>query len=200
MKKLLLIICKLFGIKHQPKPTKPRTLLTYKQVVQMLREYDNTRFEILVNNLGFEDTRINTFDFYEMKNYLNYMEEQAKEKNIKLKGISFIKGVYSEEITQNSDFVGYENLLYIPTALVGGKEKLVDVINSKKDKIITFKDKLADNGYEWKYDDSENYKVKQVSRKEKSTQVKPLMMNKNGDEELSGLANHSTIAPPYENL
>ncbi|WP_442267729.1 hypothetical protein ACSIGC_08700 [Tenacibaculum sp. ZS6-P6] len=197
MKKLLLIICKLFGIKHQPEPTKPKTLLTYKQVVHMLREYDNTRFEILVNNLGFEDTRVNTFDFAEMKNYLAYTEELAHKKGIKLKGISFVKGVYNEKNAKNGDFVGYENLLYLPTALVNGKEMLIDLESSSRDKIVTLKEKLSTLGYEWKYDNKNNFKLK-TDKTDNKQFLRSANENELGDDENESLiGNWGNTTPPY---
>ncbi len=176
-----------------PEPTKPETLLTYKKVVSMLKEYDNTRFEVLVNGLGFEDTRVNTFNFEELKNYMEYTQKLAKKKKIKLKGISFIKGVYSSESAHKDDFIGYENLMYMPTAMVNGKEVLVDLINSKVGKIVTFKEMLERYGYEWRYDNVNNYKMK---GKQKEVKIVKAMMKEH--DELSGTANVTNIAPPYE--
>ena len=98
MKKLLQAVAKLFNlvvltkeeykklIDGPPKvggePIKPTTLLNYSEVVTMLLEYDKTRFELLVNGLGFEDTRVNTFDFEEVKNYLAYTENLANKSGV----------------------------------------------------------------------------------------------------------------------
>lgn len=199
MKKLLRLICRwLCG--SQPEPTKPETLLTYKEVVMMLSDYDNTRLDILADALGFEDSRVNTFDFYELKNYLEYTENLAREKGIKLKGVSFVKGVYNKEMARDEELIGYENLMYIPTTMINGKEVLVDVINSKKEEIVTFKEKLREFGYEWRYDNKKNYKFKNSKKQEKQEFKKQFMMmnDDNGSDTLSGASNHSTIAPPYE--
>ncbi len=181
-----------------PKPHKPETLLTYHEVVDMLRHYDETRREQLIGALGFEDTRVNTFDFYELKNYLTYVEKEAKEKGIKLKGISFIKGVYSEKTTHKSDFVDYENLMYMPTTVIKGEQVLVDVINSSKEKTVTFRQMLEKNGYEWRYSLKENFNLKVSHKKEKKILKSTLMQKNGGDELLSGTANVTNLAPPYE--
>ena len=166
----------------------------------MLREYDNTRFEILVNNLGFEDTRVNTFDFAEMKNYLAYTEELAHKKGIKLKGISFVKGVYNEKNAKNGDFVGYENLLYLPTVLINGKEMLIDLESSSRDKIVTLKEKLSTLGYEWKYDNKNNFKLKTSDRKQTKQEIEKQFMMMNDDDgsedTLSGISNFGELRPP----
>ncbi|TCP25029.1 hypothetical protein EV195_10460 [Tenacibaculum skagerrakense] len=198
MKTLLRKLCKLFGVNtiDTPDTTKPKTLLTYKEIVTMLHEYDRTRFELLVNGLGFEDTRINTFDFYELKNYMNYMEKEAKEKGIKLKGISFIKGVYSEENAPKDEFINYENLLYTPTAIVNGEEVEIDVLNSTKDNIVTLRSKLKEYNYEWRYDNKENFKLKSSKKEEVKTSFKAIMMRDGFTEEESGLGNKTHLSPP----
>lgn len=211
MKNFLQLILRPFGFKIltlkeydrlisiQPKdPERPKTLLTYKEVVHMLRKYDDTRIEYHINTLGFEDTRVNTFDFFEMKNYLTYVEKLAKEKGIRLKGISFIKGVYSEEIARNDDFIGYENLLYLPTAIVNGEEILIDVINSSANNISSFKDQLKRYDYEWRYDNAKNFKVISKFSQEKQIIKSLLVEDENGNEiEISGAANMGTYTPPY---
>ncbi|SNR14310.1 hypothetical protein [Tenacibaculum jejuense] len=210
MKKLLQAILGIFGYKVLTKeeydalqpvkpihPTHPSTLLTYKEVVTMLRAYDETRLDQFIGVLGFEDTRINTFEFAELKNYMNYVEKLAKEKGIKLKGISFIKGVYKENV-KNDKFIDYENLLYTPTAIINGKETLIDVVNSSKDKLATFKDMLAKYHYEWRYDNKENYKLKtEKDKKIKDTnEIQSRISNDGSDDTLSGISNFGELRPP----
>ncbi len=197
MKKLFRFICKIFCPNDlKADVSKPKTLLTYWEIVSMLHEYDKTRFEILVNGLGFEDTRINTFDFYELKNYLAYMEEEAKKKNIQLKGVSFIKGVYTEENAPKPEYVNYENLLYTPTTIINGQEVEIDVLSSTKDNIVTLKSKLEKFNYEWRYDNKENFKLKSSKKLEKKA-LKSIMMNDDGfSDEESGLANKTHLSPP----
>lgn len=192
MRKILQSILGLICPKPQ-EPSKPKTLLTYKEIVLMLSEYDETRLKILTNELGFEDTRVNTFGFQELKNYLDYVEKIANKKGIQLKGISFIKGVYNKENTDIDKYEGYENLLYTPTAIVDGVEVAIDVLKSKKGKIVTLKEVLEHNGYEWRYD----------SRKKKETQkheTKTMMMRTEItlEDSESGVGNKTKIAPPHD--
>jgi len=219
MKKILQAILGIFGFKVLTKkeyqalipikpidPTKPETLLTYDEVVDMLQNYDETRLKPLIDILGFEDTRINTFDFEEIKKYITFMEHEAKEKEIRLKGISFIKGVYSDKVSRNQDFVEYENLFYVPTAMVDGKEELIDVINSKKGELITFKRMLAEFGYEWRYDNIKNFKLKanlqleqlQKTEKGEPKAFKSMAMMRGGELKLSSAGNYSHLAPPHD--
>ncbi|TCI93517.1 hypothetical protein [Tenacibaculum sp. M341] len=189
----------------KPKPTKPETLLTYRTVVNMLETYDEERLDsvgrskFISRGLKFEDTRINTFDFDQLQNYMLYCQKLAKEKDIKLKGISFVKSVYSKENTRKEDFIGYESLIYIPTAIVNGQETHVDLIHSTRDQIVTFKEMLEKYGYEWRYDNKENFvlittKLKDI-KQEKLQEVKAMM--RSGDE-LSIAGNKSNLAPPHD--
>ena len=199
MKKLFRFICKIFCSGNVgPDPSKPKRLLTYKQIATMLHEYDRTRFELLVNGLGFEDTRINTFDFYELKNYMEYMEIEAKKRNISLKGISFIKGVYNEENAPKDIAKGYENLLYIPTTMVNGKEVEIDVLKSSKGSVVTLKEILENYNYDWRYDNKENYKNKSSITEDKDIH-KSVAMRGDGlsGEEESSVGNFGGIRPPY---
>ncbi|CAL2088029.1 conserved hypothetical protein [Tenacibaculum sp. 190524A05c] len=196
MKKLFRFICKIFCSGNVgPDPSKPKTLLSYRDIVTMLHEYDNSRFELLVNGLGFEDTRVNTLDFYELKNYLAFMEREAKKRNISLKGISFIKGVYTEENSPKPEFINYENLLYTPTTIIEGKEVEIDVLNSTRESVVTLKSKLQEYNYEWRYDDKKNYKLKS-SKKAEDKIMKTIMRNDGFSDEESGLANKTHLSPP----
>ncbi len=195
--------------KHVPKseaggvvgiqPTLPEALLTYDQIVTMLKGYDNERLEQLKGVLGFEDTRMVTFDFAEMKNYLTYVEQLAQEKDIQLKGISFIKGVYGNNI-HNSDFIGYENLIYTPTTLIKGEEVLVDVVNSKRGNIVKFIDMLKEHGYEWRYNSVENFKLQGSLPRDKNQEqnvAAKMITNSSRSSHGSGSGNLGTYTPPY---
>ncbi|WP_075344016.1 hypothetical protein [Tenacibaculum agarivorans] len=215
MKKILQAILGIFGFKVLTKkeykallPAKPidpaelETLLTYEEVVDMLQNYDETRLKPLIDILGFEDSRITTFDFRELKKYMAFMEHQAEEKGIRLKGISFIKGVYSGKVSKNENFIEYENLFYVPTTMVNNEEVLVDVINSKKGELVTFKRMLAEFGYEWRYDNIKNFKLKanlqieQLQKVESQVLKSMVMMRESEQLKLSSAGNMGTIAPP----
>ncbi len=193
----------------KPKPTKPETLLTYRTVVNMLETYDEERLDsvgrskFISRGLKFEDTRISTFDFDQLQNYMLYCQKLAKEKRIKLKGISFIKAVYSKENINKEDFFGYENLIYVPTALVNGREAHIDLIHSTRERVVTFQEMLEKYGYEWRYDKRKNFvtiKSKfegQVEIKQKQQEKQEIRALRGGDE-LSIAGNLGTFCPPYE--
>jgi len=215
MKGLLQAIGKLFGLvvlskeeyhELSDEPTsasevyEPKTLLTYPQVIAMLQEYDDTRliFEdnIMMQPLKFEDTRMNTLNFMELKNYILYSEKLAASKGITLEGISFIKGVYTknEDAFHNEEYLGYEGLMYTPTVKLNGEEVPVDLKYSTEGNIVTFKTALARNGYEWRYDKNTTEKTNTNKAVVEEVQFRAASVE-------SGVGNRSGSTPPpqFEN-
>jgi len=220
MKKLLQAIGNIFNlvvlskeeyttITEQPpnvsiEPTKPTTLLSYREIVTMLKEYDTKKLNIenngeviTMNALKYEDARVSTFDFNEVKNYINYVEKIATEKGIALKGLSFVKGVYNEETAHKDNYIGYESLIYLPTTLVNGKETLIDVANSSKNNIVSFKDMLTKNGYEWRYDTTNTTATLSEENISKKQEVNSEMQLRSSNGEAL-IANFSHVKPPKE--
>lgn len=211
MKTLLQKILGVFGYKVLTKkeydtlvPVKPNVpkevLLKYSEVISMLKAYDESpRMERMIEVQGFEDSRTFTFDYFDTKGYMDYMAKSAAEKGIKLKGIRFIKGVYNESTSEDKRMHGFENLLYIPTAIVNGEEVMIDVLNSSKGNLVLFKEKLEEYGYKWRYDNAKNFKKQEIAQKSQEVkQEQKLMMMRDGTDELSGSGNVTNIAPPYE--
>lgn len=209
MKKLLQAIGRIFNLvvlskeeyqkiidgppKVDGEPIKPTTLLKYSEVVNMLESYDETRPKMQNKYLRFEDSRVNTFNFKEVKNYLAYADKLADEKGIKLTGISFVKGVYSQDTTKNKMHMNYENLMYLPKAMVNGEEVSIDLLNSTKEKTVTFKEMLERYGYNWRYDNAKDFKLKQ----EENQELKMARMSAAISDSESFVANFSHISPPY---
>ena len=80
-------------------PNKPPSIvLTYPELIQMLKQYDLTRknqFAAAINKE--EDTRINFFKLQDLKDYIRYIEKAAKKSGVELTGINFIAGAYPEK-------------------------------------------------------------------------------------------------------
>ena len=67
-------------------------MLTYPQVIDMLKKYDDSRIEPFEQAYGYEDTRVNIFNFDQFKKYLGHIENLSKKAGIRISGISFIYG------------------------------------------------------------------------------------------------------------
>ena len=69
---------------------RPSQALTYKEVVSMLKHYDNTRVEALKKtNKGREDTRENFYALEDLKAYIAYVEKLSKDRKIKITAVSY---------------------------------------------------------------------------------------------------------------
>lgn len=124
-------------------------MLDYPQIVAMLTEYDNTRKMPLEKALGYEDTRINNFNFEQFKKYLGHIENLSDSAKIKITGISFISGA-----KENYDGTAksYQSLIYVPTTTIGGKQVAFDAVQSvRQGKLVTLKQMLVKYGYNWPY-------------------------------------------------
>lgn len=178
--------------------TKPTTLLTYNEIVEMLTEYDNTRLYTdketnltVTKGLKFEDSRVSTFDFTEIKNYIAYIEDIATKKGITLKGLSFIKGVYTKNTTTSTEYIGHENLMYLPTTIIDGNEVLIDLLQTTNQETIRFSDMLAKQNYNWRNDSektSDSYEKKQTNS------YQPQLKSTSSGS--SGVANRTNLKPP----
>lgn len=173
----------------------PTTLLNYSKIVNMLQEYDTVKLSVdkatniySMNALKYEDARMSTFDFDNFKTYISYIEKLAQEKEIKIQGISFVKGTYNSTTAPNKRLTGYESTLYLPTALINGKETLIDLEHSTKDNIVSFKSMLASQGYDWRYDGKD------------TTQQKTLTINVQAKATDSGSStgNYNNVTPPLD--
>ncbi|SED20327.1 hypothetical protein SAMN04489761_4608 [Tenacibaculum sp. MAR_2009_124] len=179
-----------------------KEMLAYPEVIEMLKRYDGTRIEPFEQAYGYEDTRMNTFNFYQFKKYLGHIENLSKRAGIRISGISFIYGAKNHEGARH----GYNSLVYLPSTVINGKEVLFDPVQSaRQGKLVTFKEMLERYGYQWIYDDAEDYEQGKrkdnnydlKSNQEKSSEFKMISNDDFDQEDESGTGNHSTLAPPY---
>lgn len=183
-------------------------MLNYSEIIEMLKHYDTTRIEPVERVLGYEDSRVNTFDFLQFKKYLGHIENLSKKAGIRITGISFINTVKPNHDGKEK---GYGSLIYIPTTTVNGEQIAFDPVQSTyRGKLVTFREMLAEYGYNWIYETEAAYKEgkrkdnnysienlqKQESQKSENTQeIKSFALR--GAEGESGAGNWGTRKPPY---
>ncbi|CAM1346034.1 hypothetical protein [Tenacibaculum crassostreae] len=175
-------------------------MLNYPEIVEMLRNYDTTRIAPLEKALGYPDSRINTYNYQNFKNYLGHIESLSKKAKIEITGISFISAAKPD---YNGTGKSYQDLIYIPTTTIDGKQVAFDPVQStKKGKLVTFKEALAANGYNWIYNSKEEFE--EGKRVDYNYSIKVLKENKAGFMSLtppgdddSGAGNKGNLEPPY---
>lgn len=172
---------------------RPNNMLTYKEIVGMLTQYDKTRSKVLreVTPGGVEDTRINTYSIKELRDYLAYIEDLCKEKEIELTGINIISSAYPDDYPKKG-YANKQTLIYMPVTRINGENATFDPLQSKKGKPVTFKELLAEYDYDWKYD------AKEVDVK-KEQKAGVFSFDLESDKESSGSNRGQVTPPPYYN-
>jgi len=161
-----------------------KEMLNYNEVVTQLNEYDNTRKQVLEKALGYQDTRVSTFDFVQFKKYLGNIENLSAKAGIKISGISFISGA---KANYNNTGKSYQDLMYIPSTIVNGKEVQFDPVQSaEQGKLVTLQEMLGKFGYKWPYDGGTIVKQKMN-----------IKIDTTGGNTRSGLGNRGHLSPPF---
>jgi len=172
---------------------RPDIALTYPELVSMLEHYDETRKKPLAGVRGDEDTRVNFLKIEDLKQYIAYVEKEARKKKIKVTGINFISAAYpnnySEQEKQN-----YQTIIMMPATTIDGEEGVsFDPLKSERGKPASLKEILANfYNYNWHYDQITINKSK--SKKSRSRSVQ-----KSGGDDLSSGGNKMGTTPPMGN-
>lgn len=168
-------------------------MLDYTEIVNMLRNYDTTRIAPLEKALGYEDSRVNNYNFKQFKKYLGRIEKLSKKAGIEITGLNFISAA---KPNYNGTGRSYQDLIYIPTTTIDGKQIAFDAVQSVAEgKLVTFKEMLAKNGYNWIYnstDDFNNGKRDDYNYSIELPVGSPVLSN-----EPSGAGNLAHLTPPY---
>jgi len=181
---------------------RPRILLKYSELARILKQYDDTRKPVLMEQMGGkkEDARVQFISIKELKEYIRYIERQAKRKDIELTGINFISGAYPEDYKENPEHSDYQTLVMVP-AMTLGDEKMVsiDLHKSKKGKPVTLRELLHKfYDYSWYYDGVDAAGIGTVNGVNLKSR-KALVLSQ-GDEEpgddLSSAGNRMIPSPP----
>ena len=166
-------------------------MLDYTEIVNMLRNYDTTRIAPLEKALGYEDSRINTYNFKQFRRYLGRVKNLSRKAGIKVTGLSFISAAKPD---YNGTGRSYQDLIYIPTTTIDGKQVAFDPLQSfEQGKLVTFKEMLAKNGYNWIYNTTEDFNKGKREDYDYSIEELP----KDPSKEPSGAGNKGYLQPPY---
>ncbi|CAM1356031.1 hypothetical protein [Tenacibaculum halocynthiae] len=182
-----------------------KEMLSYSEIIEMLKSYDMTRIEPIEKALGYEDSRINTFDFIQFKKYLGHIENLSRKVKIEITGISFIA---TAKPNHKGKEKGYGSLIYMPSTTIRGKQVLFDPVQSaKRGELVTFKEMLVKHGYNWIYDSEGeykegkrkdyNYSLQSIKKETVAFSMRNGEGNTNMDGDDSGAGNLSHKKPPY---
>ena len=165
---------------------RPSQALTYKEVVSMLKHYDNTRVEALKKtNNGREDTRENFYALEDLKAYIAYVEKLSKDRKIKITGINIISAAYPDDASTYPDKANYQTLIFMPATNIGNEKKVsFDPLHSKIGKPKRFDEILKKFNYFYRQSPQKNKMLLKAS-------------NPVGDDMESSAANRTHISPPY---
>jgi hypothetical protein len=118
--------CKLEGGNQEPcedcdkyKGEKPKTTINYKQAITLQKEYLETRSRFLnkyLNEQGIiegDDVREVWYDLETIKQYISYVEAQAKKKGYENLGMRVYFGAYPKEANMGKP--GYSTAFFVPT-------------------------------------------------------------------------------------
>jgi hypothetical protein len=183
------------------KPLKqPRILLTYSELAELLQHYDKTRKPVLMEQMGGkkEDARVQFISIKELKQYIRYIERQARRKDIELTGINFISGAYPKNYEKEPEHRDYQTLIMVPATTIDKEEMVsIDLNKSERGKPVTLRELLYKYyNYKWYYDGAEADGIgtaNGIRMKGRKTLVLP---QKDGGDEVSSAGNRMRPSPP----
>lgn len=172
---------------------RPDIALTYPELVSMLEHYDATRKKPLTGVRGDEDTRVNFVKIKDLKQYIAYVEKEARKKRIKVTGINFISAAYPNDYT-DQEKQNYQTIIMMPATTIDGQEGVsFDPLKSDKGEPKSLKEILANQyNYNWYYDLITINKSNNKSKRSRSVQ-------KSGGNDLSSGGNRMGTTPPMGN-
>lgn len=91
----------------------PQQSISYDYANTLEEEFKRTRSLVIDSSLGYEDTREFWFSLDTLKNYFNYVEQQAKEQKITDLGIRIYFAAYPND-NQSAD-PGFSTVVLVPT-------------------------------------------------------------------------------------
>ncbi|MEH6407585.1 MAG: hypothetical protein V7767_09905 [Leeuwenhoekiella sp.] len=112
---LILISCDNKLKDEQRKDVKPPSGVISPAEAKILDEtYTRTRVRVMDSIAGKADNRSSWWSIEDMRNYLDYAEEQAKIKGYTLNGIRIYQGAYPQNYKIKED-AGYSTVFLVPT-------------------------------------------------------------------------------------
>jgi hypothetical protein len=97
-----------------PQVTPPKQGISYEEANTLEEDYIQTRYNVINAALGYQDTREFWFSLDSLKRYIEYVEYEARNKDVKNLGIR----IYFAAYPQNSTYpdAGYSTVFLVPTA------------------------------------------------------------------------------------
>jgi hypothetical protein len=93
---------------------KPKETISLEQATAMYSAYQK-RYEAMNAAVGKEDSRYgwHSVEFY--KNYIGFLEQEAKKVNMKISGIRMYYVAYPQDSVKYGDHNDYQTFIYVPT-------------------------------------------------------------------------------------
>jgi hypothetical protein len=88
--------------------------ITFKQAQELNQNFVKTRTKAIDGAIGKKDALSSWFSLEELKNYIAYVEEQGKLKNIEISGLRVYFGAYSNTVNNESK-KGMSTVFLVPT-------------------------------------------------------------------------------------
>ncbi|MEL6810922.1 MAG: hypothetical protein AAFP76_06265 [Bacteroidota bacterium] len=101
-----------------PRIDPPTQSITFEEVRELQNEFVETRAPLLEAGLGFEDTRDFWFSLDTLKNYIKYVEQEAKRQGYDNLGIRVYFAAYDEP--QGNQEFPYSTVVLVPTTTIDG--------------------------------------------------------------------------------
>ena len=92
----------------------PQQSISYEEANVLEEEFKRTRSRVIDATLGYEDTREFWFSLDTIKNYIAYVEQQAKDQKIDDLGIRIYFAAYPND-NQSAD-PGFSTIVLVPTS------------------------------------------------------------------------------------
>lgn len=92
----------------------PKQSISYEEANILEEEFKRTRSVVIDRSLGYEDTREFWFSLDTLKNYISYVEQQAKKQKLRDLGIRIYFAAYPND-NQSAD-PGFSTVVLVPTS------------------------------------------------------------------------------------
>ena len=113
---LLLVAILYYFVGCEPDVEAPQQSISIQEADRLEELYKETRSGVLEQALGFEDTRDFWFSLDELKQYLAFVEQEAKKQGKNNLGIRVYLGAYPRQ--GNNPNPGYATVFFVPTEQV----------------------------------------------------------------------------------
>ncbi len=109
----VVVLLILFNVSCDPQVTPPQQVISYDEANTLEEDYIVTRYRVINDALGYDDTREFWFSLDSLKKYIEYVEYEAKKQDLNNLGMR----VYFAAYPKNSNYrdAGYSTVFLVPT-------------------------------------------------------------------------------------